>query len=172
MHTVLDLQPGAAGFQLSNPPVLQCMLLKASLNVFRQTSMAELTAKSRILTGYLELLLETFLSKKSRASENGWYGSTCGVGVSLLFPLLPLLTSLSLPPPSLPRLFPLSLSLSPLSHSLLMYTENYIEVVTSPDPSQRGAQLSIMFSCPIDEVSKAIQAKGAAVSTSLALYII
>jgi hypothetical protein len=31
---VLDLQPGAAGFQLSNPPVLQCMLLKASVNVF------------------------------------------------------------------------------------------------------------------------------------------
>ena len=73
VHTVLDLQPGAAGFQLSNPPVLQCMLLKASLNVFSQTSMAELITKSRILTGYLELLLETFLSKKSRASENGRY---------------------------------------------------------------------------------------------------
>ena len=67
----LDLQPGAAGFQLSNPPVLQCMLLKASLNVFSQTSMAELTAKSRILTGYLELLIEQFLSKASKASENG-----------------------------------------------------------------------------------------------------
>ena len=95
---VLDLQPGAAGFQISNPPVLQCMLLKASLNVFSQTSMDELITKSRILTGYLELLLETFLSKKSRASENGWYGSTYGVGVFLLFPLLPLLTSLSSPP--------------------------------------------------------------------------
>ena len=74
LYSVLDLQPGAAGFQLSNPPVLQCMLLKASLNVFSQISMAELTTKSRILTGYLELLIETFLSKKSRASENGWYG--------------------------------------------------------------------------------------------------
>ena len=48
-------------------------------------------------------------------------------------------------------------------------TDNYIEVVTSPNPSERGAQLSIMFSCPIDEVSKAIQARGAAVSTFLAL---
>ena len=108
MHTVLDLQPGAAGFQLSNPPVLQCMLLKASLNVFSQTSMDELITKSRILTGYLELLLETFLSKKSRASENGRYWSTCRVSISLFFPLLPLLTSLSSPPhppPSLP--FPL-----------------------------------------------------------------
>ena len=69
MHPVVDLQPGKAGFQLSNPPVLQCMLLKASLNVFSQTSTAELSANSRVLTGYLELLIETFLSKKSRASE-------------------------------------------------------------------------------------------------------
>ena len=49
------------------------MLLKASLSVFSQTSMTELTAKSRILTGYLELMIETFLSKKARASEKGWY---------------------------------------------------------------------------------------------------
>ena len=109
MRTVLDLQPGAAGFQLSNPPVLQCMLLKASLNVFSQTSMDELTAKSRILTGYLELLLETFLSKKSRASENGWYGSTCGISVFLLIPLLPRAINLSFfPLPSLPPSLPLS----------------------------------------------------------------
>ena len=123
MHTVLELQPGAAGFQLSNPPVLQCMLLKASLNVFSQTSMAELTTKSRILTGYLELLLETFLSKKSRASENGWYGSTCGISVFLLIPLLPRAINLSffpLPslPPSLSLLLPLLLFLPHLAPNL------------------------------------------------------
>ena len=55
------------------------------------------------------------------------------------------------------------------SFSLSLSTANYIEVVTSPDPSQRGAQLSLMFSCPIEKVSKAIQAKGAAVSTCLSL---
>ena len=71
VYPVIELQPGAAGFQLSNPPVLQCMLLKASLNVFSQTSMAELTTKSRILTGYLELLVEKFLTKETRASPNG-----------------------------------------------------------------------------------------------------
>ena len=70
-YAELDLRPGAAGFQLSNLPVLQCMLLKASLNVFSQTSMAELTNKSRILTGYLELMIEQFLSKNARASEKG-----------------------------------------------------------------------------------------------------
>ena len=103
LYSVLDLQPGAAGFQLSNPPVLQCMLLKASLNVFSQTSMAELTAKSRILTGYLELLIETFLSKKSRASENGWYGNTYRLrGVYLVFSPTTFALLLSLPSPPLP----------------------------------------------------------------------
>ena len=61
---VLDLQSGAAGFQLSNPPVLQCMALLSSLNVFKETSMSELCQKSRILTGYLELLLEENLGKR------------------------------------------------------------------------------------------------------------
>ena len=47
-----------------------------------------------------------------------------------------------------------------------LQTDNYIEVVTSPDHSQRGAQLSILFPCPVEKVSKAIQAKGAAVSVN------
>ena len=57
-----------------------------------------------------------------------------------------------------------------LSHThTYTHTANHIEVVTSPDPSQRGAQLSLMFSCPIEKVSKSIQAKGAGVSTYLSL---
>ena len=51
-------QPGAAGFQLSNPPVFQVMSLLGSLRVFKLTTMADLNRKSRILTTYLELLLE------------------------------------------------------------------------------------------------------------------
>lgn len=62
----LDLQPGAAGFQLSNPPVLQMMCLLGSLNVFKKTSMAQLTKKSRILTTYLELLLEDIIAKECK----------------------------------------------------------------------------------------------------------
>jgi kynureninase len=58
MDNVLDLQPGAKGFQLSNPPVLECCCLLASLQVFEQTSMSQLVCKSRLLTGYLELLME------------------------------------------------------------------------------------------------------------------
>ncbi len=62
--TVLELQAGAAGFQLSNPPGFECLSLKASLDVFAETSMRELTTKSRILTGYLEMLIEQYLTKE------------------------------------------------------------------------------------------------------------
>ena len=56
----LDLSQvlGARGFHVSNPPILQCMLVKGSLNVFSETSMRQLCQKSRLLTGYLEMLIE------------------------------------------------------------------------------------------------------------------
>ena len=62
--SVLELQAGAKGFQLSNPPVLECCCLQASLAVFEQTSLKQLVHKARLLTGYLELLLEESLSSK------------------------------------------------------------------------------------------------------------
>lgn len=49
--------PGAAGFQLSNPSVLDLSAVMASLSVFDRTTMDRLRAKSLRLTGYLELLL-------------------------------------------------------------------------------------------------------------------
>lgn len=49
--------PGAAGFQLSNPPLLPTMSLLGALNVFAKTSMKQLRTKSKLLTAYLELLL-------------------------------------------------------------------------------------------------------------------
>lgn len=55
----LDFQPikGAQGFRLSNPSVLTVMALRASLDIFDQTSMNELSMRSKDLTGYLEYLL-------------------------------------------------------------------------------------------------------------------
>ncbi|KAJ5105227.1 hypothetical protein NUU61_002574 [Penicillium alfredii] len=49
--------PGAGGFQLSNPSVIDLTTLCAALSVFDQTSMAELRQKSIKLTAYLEYLL-------------------------------------------------------------------------------------------------------------------
>ncbi|KAF7586011.1 Kynureninase (L-kynurenine hydrolase) [Aspergillus hancockii] len=50
-------QVGAAGFQLSNPSVLDMNAVVASLELFNRTSMAEIRQKSLSLTGYLEHLL-------------------------------------------------------------------------------------------------------------------
>ncbi|KAJ5584187.1 Kynureninase 2 [Penicillium hispanicum] len=49
--------PGAGGYVISNPSVIDLTTLLASLSVFDQTSMADLRQKSLKLTAYLEYLL-------------------------------------------------------------------------------------------------------------------
>ena len=48
---------GAEGWQMSNPPIFQMASLRASLEIFYEAGMENLTEKSRKLTDYLEFLL-------------------------------------------------------------------------------------------------------------------
>ena len=76
----------AKGFRLSNPSVLTVIALRGSLDVFDQTSMEELHAKSRELTGYLEYLVDNMLPKGSVRIITPRDPNQRGCQLSLLFP--------------------------------------------------------------------------------------
>lgn len=54
--------PGAAGYQLSNPSILDLTALLSSLTLFSAATMPALRTKSVLLTGYLEHLLNSQFS--------------------------------------------------------------------------------------------------------------
>ena len=55
---------GAEGWQMSNETVLSMAALKASLEIFEQAGMKALVGKSRLLTGYLEYLINSLGSER------------------------------------------------------------------------------------------------------------
>ncbi|HZO24271.1 MAG TPA: kynureninase [Steroidobacteraceae bacterium] len=57
MEPQFEPEPGAAAWQISNPPILSTAPLLPSLDLFRQAGIERLRGKSRSLTGLLEFLL-------------------------------------------------------------------------------------------------------------------
>lgn len=57
MRKSFDPIPSAEGWQLSNPPILSMAAVKASLDLFAEAGIENIRAKSILLTGYLEFLI-------------------------------------------------------------------------------------------------------------------
>jgi kynureninase len=60
MEPEFEVISGAEGWQLSNPPILPLAALRASMDIFDDVGMEKLRAKSVLLTGYLEFLLDQY----------------------------------------------------------------------------------------------------------------
>jgi len=77
MDNHMDIVPGAAGYRLSNPSVLNVVCVLGSMNVFAETSMDYLVKRSHRLTGYLAQLMQqlgvTIITPKERGCQLSLY---------------------------------------------------------------------------------------------------
>ena len=70
---------GAAGWQLSNAPVLNMAVLNASLQIFEEAGMENLTDKSKLLTAYLQFVIENFQKNLTIITPNNQRGSQLSI---------------------------------------------------------------------------------------------
>jgi kynureninase len=78
--------PGAAGWQLSNPPILSAAPLIASLALFAQAGLERLRRKSVALTGYLEYLLERLAPDVQIITPRACESRGCQLSVRIMGP--------------------------------------------------------------------------------------
>jgi kynureninase len=77
---------GAAGWQISNPPVLSAAPLIASLALFEQAGLARLRQKSLALTGYLEYLLDRMAPEVELITPRAVDARGCQLSVRIMGP--------------------------------------------------------------------------------------
>lgn len=66
MEPAFKAMPGAEGWQVSNPPILQMAALRASMEIFDEVGMPAVRKKSDRLTGYLEFMLKERFGSRIR----------------------------------------------------------------------------------------------------------
>ena len=69
MGPTFQAMSGAEGWQLSNPSIITLAVLRASMQIFHEADMERLRAKSVMLTGYLEFLLNQILLDQKFSSR-------------------------------------------------------------------------------------------------------
>ncbi|KAJ1362452.1 Kynureninase [Parelaphostrongylus tenuis] len=111
MDNVLDLDEGAAGYRISNPPISLVVPVMGILEVFKTVSLEDLRSKSLYLTGYLEFLIKKFFAESAEDK-------------------------------------PTKISCS---------------IITPQEFHERGCQLSLCFSAPIDIIYSELVKRGVAV---------
>lgn len=85
MNPELIPTPGALGYQISSPPIICIATLKASLDIFSEAGLDALTAKSKLLTGYMQRLIEALDTKKKVKIITPTDESKRGCQLSLVF---------------------------------------------------------------------------------------
>ncbi|MGA7537531.1 MAG: kynureninase [Steroidobacteraceae bacterium] len=78
--------PGAAGWQISNPPILSAAPLIASLALFSQAGLPRLRRKSLVLTGYLEYLLDRLAPDVALITPRGVGARGCQLSLRIAGP--------------------------------------------------------------------------------------
>lgn len=76
--------PGAAGWQISNPPILATAPLLASLELFQEARMERLRAKSLALTGFLEFLTGRYSGSVQRVTPADPEARGCQLSLRIL----------------------------------------------------------------------------------------
>ncbi len=69
MGDTFEPMSSAGAWQLSNAPVLSMAAHKAALDIFEEVGMPKLRAKSRLLTGYLEYIVDQIAASKPGSVE-------------------------------------------------------------------------------------------------------
>ena len=142
MKDDFEAASGADMFKLSNPPAVLCAMLMASLDIFSQTSMQDISKKQFLLTGYLEYLLKSHFKLTSCLNNNE--------DENIFHQEKEDTTASRIPVTTLPS----------------------VEIITPSNPKERGSQLSICFSIPLACVQDELKKRGIVVRYYNAFYFV